>query len=86
MRQEAVNVVFAAAAKEAAFRNNENAGNGANIRPRENHVRCLLALLPFSPCFDAFRQKIVSVFDRANALPSLDGWFYVAAIENTNLR
>ena len=87
-RQEAVNVVFAA----TAFQNNENAGNGAN---EENHDhapldRCLLAHSPsalsFSPCFDAFRQKIVSVFDRANALPSPDGWFYVAAIENTNPR
>ena len=35
-------------------------------------------------------DKKLSVFDRANALPSLppseNGWFYVAAIENTNLR
>ena len=102
MRQEAVNVVFAAAAK-AAFQNNENAGNGANItgiqRPRENHddddhrssVRCLLTRPPslaslFLPVLMRLDKKL-SVFDRVNAPLSLDnGWFYVAAIENTNLR
>ena len=75
--------------------NNENAGNGANIQPRERRittaVRCLLTRPPslsslFLPVLMRLDKKL-SVFDRANAPPSLDnGWFYVAAIENTNLR
>ena len=80
-RQEAVNVVF-------AFQNNENAGNGAN---EENHdhaplARCLLPLL-FLPVLMRLDKKLsVCLTGRMRFSPSPDGWFYVAAIENTNPR